>query len=145
MRNPVVDLYKFRPLDPDEINFVLDSWTESYKTSPWAGAVRNDKFPGVVKDTLAGLIARGAEITVACEPETNRIVGWCCHETKGEARVIHFVYVRAYARCLGLGHELIRRLGGEQHFVTHMTKQGQRLSRKFSARFAPEIARRLSL
>lgn len=145
MRNPVLDLYVFRPVDPDEMNFVLDSWVESYKRSPWSGAVRNDKFPGVMKDTIGGLLARGAQLTAAVEPETNRVVGWICHERKGDECVVHFVYVRAYARCMGLGRELVTRLGGTSVFATHMTKQGQRLARKVGARFAPEIARRLAL
>ena len=141
----LVGLCAFRPLLPEELNLVLDSWTEASKRSVYAGTVPNHLYSGVVKELIAGLLARGAKITVAAEPETNRVMGWVCHETKGNDGVVHFVYVKSTWRNLGLGTELFRQAAGAQTYITARTKPGDKLMRKFDARFVPEIARRKDL
>jgi hypothetical protein len=102
-------------------------------------------FPLVIKELVASLVARGAKITVAAEPETNRVMGWICHEQKGNDGVVHFVYVKSLWRSMGLGTELFRRAAGATTYITARTQPGDRLMRKFGAKFVPEIARRRDL
>ena len=34
----------FRPMVPDDLPFVMDTWLKSWRKSPWAGIVPNNEF-----------------------------------------------------------------------------------------------------
>lgn len=138
-------LADFRPLKPEELPFLLDSWTRSYQRSPWAGVVPNHRYPEMMREMIAGLLGRGMVVLVAAEPESGRIMGYVAYEVKGAEQttaVLHFIYVKDPYRKLGLARALRAKVPGVR-FVTHRTRASRAL--EGNATFAPEIARRKDL
>jgi hypothetical protein len=136
----------FRDLAPDEFQLVLDSWSKSYRSSDWAGTVPNHMWHAVVRETIAGLIGRGAKILAAACGDS--VWGWVCYERKGDDVVLHYVYVKDPFREGGLGFALTGALfpDAKRVFYTHRTRLGQRIIKKIpGASYVPEIARRKAL
>ena len=140
----LLDEVTFRPLDPDEMGFVMDSWFRSYRNSEWAGVIPNHLYYPTMREMLASLISRGAKIlaAIAVTEEGERVIGYVCHENKKMETVLHYLYVKDPYRRAGLGKKLVSlATEGPYLLYTHRT----RLSRfvlPHSARFVPEIARR---
>lgn len=129
----------------DELAFVVDSWLESFRKSPWAGCVRNDLYQETQRATIVGILARGAEITVALAPRLDgvhtgrRVMGYVVAEHPLEC--LHWVYVKKDYRGHGLGRDLVTR--ASQFWVhpryTHRTRASAFLPRIF--RWDPTPAR----
>lgn len=135
----------YRALEPDELPFVLDSWSRSWRVSEWAGTVPNHLAASVLRELVGGLIARGAKITVA--DFGGRILGWVCYEHKGDDTVLEFCYVKDPYRRRGLGRELVSHAIGDRRgevFYTHKTRASKYVLPE-RAQWAPEIARRRDL
>lgn len=144
-RSTLLDEVQFRPLDPDEMGFVMDSWFRSYRSSEWAGVIPNHLYYPTMREMLASLIARGAKILAAVSrgPTEDRVIGYVCYETKPTEAVVHYCYVKDPFRRLGLGGELWRLASGDSRSVlyTHKTRMSRYLA-PHTARFVPEVARR---
>lgn len=133
-----------RPATPDEMDFVLDSWLKSYKFSPWAGVQENHKYFVNQREAIEALLARGAVLTVAEWPETERVAGYICHEHKDSVDVVHYVYVKDHWRKMGVGKSLVNHVSrGGQLIYTFRTRASKYILP--GAVFAPEIARRKCL
>ena len=134
-------LVSFRPLEPGDVPFVMDSWLKSYRTSPWAGVVPNNRYFEVYGEAITGLLARGAKVHIACAGhDRTKILGWLCSEDVHGGQVIHYVYVKDPYRRKGLGHSLMELYAPNARFYTFRTRPGQYLTEGLS--FAPEIGRR---
>jgi ribosomal protein S18 acetylase RimI-like enzyme len=130
----------FRPLQPEEVGLLLDSWSKSFRDSPYAGVIRNDQYFGQMKLLIGGLIARGAK--VLCAAVGDRVVGWVCYEHKQDSAALHYVYVKGTFRRQGLGRELVHRADlGDRFFYTHRTHYAKHVVPK-TAVHVPEVARR---
>lgn len=144
---------RYRPPEPEELWLIVDSWAKGWRNSPWAGTVRNDRFFDVHRDTIVGLIARGAKALAAVADGVNgeRVLGWVCYEEKPPAdTVVHYCYVKDPFRRNGLGRELVHRVTrlsqetGGRIFYTHRTRDWD-FVKPVKAIHAPEIARRATL
>lgn len=134
---------RFRPMEPGDVNFVLDSWIRSYRESPWAGVVPNHRFFEVMHEAIEGLIARGTKVVVACaKTDTTRILGWVAYERLHDGVACHYVYVKDPFRRRGLATELLKHATAQvdaRHFYTFRTRQ----SAYFPGwQYEPAIARR---
>lgn len=121
---------------PSEFNYVLSGWLKSYRTSPYAGVIPNNKFYETYLSTIESLVVKGAVIHVA--EVDGKLVGFICHSiTDDGIAVIHYIYIKS-------GHphqELIDKvLGKKSGFYTFKTSNISRLLPGW--KFAPEIARR---
>ncbi len=137
---PAID---FRSATTSDVPFLLDSWMKSWRTTKWAGCIRNDMYYEVQRSTIEGLIARGAEFIIACSAKNpDNILGWICHEPGQQATVIHYLYVKdPYVR-LDIQRQLLDRVpGSKPGFYTHAYRQVQEVCGK-GWRHCPEIARR---
>lgn len=134
---------KFRPAEADDVKFIMSSWKQSWRVSPWAGCVRNDEFFKVTRSTIEGLVLRGAEFKIAyIEKYPKRILGWVCYEVlpAGEA-CVHYLYVKDPYIALNIGKALVNECPGEKPgFYTHRYRQVTDACPEW--RHAPEIARR---
>lgn len=134
---------KFRGAGADDVKFIMSSWKQSWRVSPWAGTIRNDEFFKVVRATIEGLVLRGAEFIIAyIEKYPERILGWVCHEVlpTGEC-CIHYLYVKDPYIKLGIGEQLVEQAPGTKPgFYTHRYRQVTDAVHEW--RHAPEIARR---
>lgn len=129
-----------RPAIPEDFAFVMDSWLNSWRKSPWAGTIRNDEYFKVQRSTIEGLIGRGAEVLVATS-ESGRILGWVCYEVVSDRAAIHYLYVKDAFIPLGIGALLVDRIPGTKPgFYSHRYRQVIDLCRGWT--HAPEIARR---
>lgn len=135
----------YRPAEPAELDFILDSWLKSYRTSPWAGVVRNHRYHEETRGTIEDLLGRGAKLTVASAPDTGRVLGWVCHESKQDVLVIHYIYVKDPFRKLGVGKSLIESLNPQGCALAYTFRTRASKYIVPGALFAPEIARRKSL
>lgn len=132
-----------RPAEPDDIKFIMSSWKQSWRTSPWAGCIRNDEYYDVVRSTIDGLIARGAVLSVACLPNLpGRILGWACTELLPDGVCcVHYTYTKDPYLRMGIGKALIDAAAGTKPgLFTHRFKQVVEACPGW--RHAPEIARR---
>jgi hypothetical protein len=125
-------------------NFILDSWLNAYRTSPWAGTVPNNKYFEVYGEAVRELISRGSIVRVACNPDKpDQILGWLCYEVSARGdKCVHFVYVKDLFRKLGICRALFKTASIDpksRFYYTHRTK----LARLFeNAVYEPAIARR---
>lgn len=131
-----------RSAGPDDMKFILSSWKSSWRTSQWAGCVRNDLFFKTTEATIEGLISRGAQFLLAIHPDTGRILSWVCYEvlSKGEA-CVHYLYTKDAFLKYGLGEWLVGQVPGTRPgFYTHRFRQVVDACPNW--KHAPEIARR---
>lgn len=144
MSRPENDI-KFRPAQAEDVKFIMSTWKQSWRVCPWAGTVRNDEFFKVIRNTIEGLVLRGAEFKIAyLEKYPTRILGWVCYEvlTQGEC-CIHYLYVKDPYIPLNIGVELINECPGTKPgFYTHRYRQVTDAIGEGGWRHAPEIARR---
>lgn len=123
---------------------VLDSWLKSTRDEPWAGNVPNNLASAVLQESLKQLLARGAKVLVAANPERdNQVVGWICAEPGREAeKVVHMIYVKKPFRRNGIARELLRAVGLQPTDPFPFTYR-TRMSRVFpNAKYLPAIQRR---
>lgn len=119
--------WRIRLANQDDVPFVLDAWTRSFRESPWAGTVRNDEYQKVQRSTIAGLLARGSRIHVATDASGSRLLGFCVVEA---GRYLHYCYVKRPFRNLGLARDLVRASGMHVPGVfTHRTRASDCLLR----------------
>lgn len=119
----------------DEFPLIFDSWSRSFKKSPWAGCVTNDMWDQVSRKTMTDIIDRGARILVAHVelPEgKRRVMGYSVSEPS--KCVLHWLYVKKDFRdtALGVQVELLRRTVQDwpiDHYwiYTHKTRSSERL------------------
>lgn len=140
-------VYKMRPFVPADFKLVMDSWSKSWRESPWAGAIPNNRFHAVFTDAVAQLVERGAQFVVLCAAANeDQIIGWACYELVRDGTALHYLYVKDPFRRRGLGAELVQAVKeahgtSDRTFYTHRTRfADSSIFRGF--RHAPEIARR---
>lgn len=134
----------FRAAKPEDMKFILKTWKNSWRTSPWAGCVRNDLFFKTTEATIEGLIARGAQFLLAVHPDTDRILSWTCYEvlSKGEA-CVHYLYTKDAFLPYDLGAQLVVQVPGTRPgFYTHRFRQVADACPAPDWHHRPEIARR---
>ena len=98
---------QIRPLQQGDQPFVLDGWIRSWRTSPWAGCIPNNKVWEVTRESIAGLAIRGANIDVAVSrgETSERLVGFICYEAPD---IIHYVVTKRRGFLgLGIGRQLV--------------------------------------
>lgn len=135
-----------RPATRKDMDFVMSSWKKSWRTSPWAGCIRNDEYYSSIASTIEGLVLRGAAFYIAClDSRPDRILGWVCSEqlSAGEA-CIHYLYVKDPYIKWPIGKKLIEHVPGKKPgFYTFRYRQvAEACHYEQGWRHAPEIARR---
>lgn len=93
----------------DELAFVFDSWSRSFRKSPYAGCVPNSMWESVSRASMNEIVDRGAQVRVATVdlPDgTRRVMGYIVAEP--QYKVIHWIYVKKDYRRKGIGWNLIR-------------------------------------
>lgn len=135
---------KFRPLAAEDANFVRETWLGTYRNSPYAGVIANNRFDEVTEDVIKQLFARGAKGLAAYDPaHPESVLGYVVTETcrTGEP-VVHYLFVRSTLRQKGLGSKLLEKAGidkDEKFFYTFRTTHSRHFKQ---GRYVPSIARR---
>ena len=131
-----------RDVEPEDLNFIYDSWFKTWRSSKYAGVVPNNKYYELMREVVENLVGRGATIKVATS--SNRLLGFICYEhTQDNKPVIHYIYVKDPYFKFGVG-ELLRdeAFPGllEPGFMTFKSNIVMKYFSDF--KHAPEIARR---
>lgn len=128
----------------DELKFILDSWTSSYRNSKYAGTVPNNLWQEVQRSTIVQLMTRPAcRTTVALTPLPDIPSKYNIPEYRGRGRVmgysvaepgiLHWIYTKKDYRRLGVAKSLLEKefsdwpneVRGHPRF-THMTDSSYR-------------------
>lgn len=121
-------LHALRPAEPGDRGYVLQTWLESYRRSPWAQQLPD--FAYWSKFGHVGLVEEMAYqslVTVMCLPETpSWIYGWCCASDGPAEPQLHYVFVRHEFRRQGIGR-LLWEAAGRPIRITHVTPDGSRM------------------
>lgn len=135
--------WEIRPLDACDVKDVLDQWIGTYRKSPWAGTIPNNKFRDVMKEAIGQLFARGSTGFAAVNPENPKhMIGWIVTETNSKDElVVHYLHVGDLHRGKGVAKDLLNHVGSDGSkpvIYTHKTTY----SKKFNGKHIPEVARR---
>lgn len=134
---------KIRLARPDDVKFVLDTWSKTYRLSPWAGVVPNNLWHETIRELITQLLARGAYIIVGADSaDDTRIKGWVCVERRKDGMVLHYAFTRPEDRRQRVATALLEWTGERdaRWFYTGRTHKSRYLCRNMT--YAPEIARR---
>jgi GNAT superfamily N-acetyltransferase len=116
---------KIREVMHGDEAFIFSSWIKSYRDSikelGILRPIRPDIYYSGQHIKIEEIIKRGATILIASEEEDpTQIYGWVCFEGMPPDAILHFVYVKANFRRMGLGSTLINEaIKGSPAFFTH--------------------------
>lgn len=136
--------YTIRPYIPDDLDYVIGSWLDSWRVSKFAGTIPNHLYAETQRTLIEDLIARGAVIVVA---DTGRvlkngkplILGFACGEVKDNKTVAHYVVTKDPYRGRGIEDALLEALpGSKPGYFTHYSSS----SRFARWEWVPEMCRR---
>lgn len=140
-RKQLGEIVQLVPHRPEHMDFVFDTWLNKWRTSKWAGMIRNCDYFDVTRTLIEDLIARGAKITVAEHP-SGEYVGWICYEHKDKP-VVHFRYVKDAFLRQGVEERLLAAVAnGENGWFTFFDPN---LAKDKRWKHEPSIARRKNL
>lgn len=132
-----------RPYKASDLSFVFDSWLNSWRANKYAGTIPNHLYFETQRALVEGLLQRGAGVhIVSPDDDPNHILGWACFEQKGEAAVLHYLYVKDPYLKWPVEALLLDSLpGNKPGFITHKIHFKSLRAWKH----APEMARRKAL
>ncbi len=129
-----------RPLAEADHAFIFSSWLKSYRGS--ATDVSSAVYFAQHHRLVDRLLKRSVVLIAANADDLTQILGYLvCEEVAGVA-VVHYVYVKAPFRNLGIASHLMRAACGMARGVhhSHATSAGHQLARRFHSVFNPYLA-----
>lgn len=129
-----------REANEADYGFIFDTYLNTWRNNPYAGAIPNHLYYDTQRVTLEDLITRGAVLAVACPAEYPRLIqGWACFEVKDGTTVLHYLYERPGYQT---NQFLLDNIPGKQPgLLTHRLP----LKELRAWKHLPEIARRKNL
>lgn len=149
---------KIRRARPDDVAFVIDTWVESFRNTYAAGVVPMEHYQADYRKYVSWILEkRRPTVLVAYDAEAEvpgaELLGFLAFEEKATyptgnttrtvGPVVHYVYVKEYARERGLARALFAAGRIDQHgaFVFTFKPTDLDKSRVPRARWNPLIAR----
>jgi hypothetical protein len=121
------------------MDWVMDTWLNSWRTSKHAGVVRNCDYYEVTRTLIEDLMARGMKVVVAQHGDA--FIGYAAYEEKDGKAVLHYLYVKDPFLRSGVEEQLLAALPSPGWFTFFNAD----LAKDRAWKHAPEIARRKSL
>jgi predicted GNAT family acetyltransferase len=134
-------------MSEQDLNFVLSSWLQSYKTSEFAAAIPHQLYYRHHQELIKQiLLHENNHVTILCpidDPE--QILGFIAYNTKQP--IIYYVYMKQVFRKLGLASYLVSNV--LQHLrpepsstamVTHKPKRWSTVARKWNLVYCPYVS-----
>lgn len=107
-----VGLREFRR---DDESFLFSSWLTSFRSSPAVRGLRNGVYFSRHKAVVSKILNReSVRIVILCNADDeDQIYGWCVWEEHPGNLVLHYVYVKHFARGNGFMRKLLGEMGDE--------------------------------
>lgn len=132
--------YEIRPFAASDVNFVFDTWLNSWRVSKYAGVVRNCSYYTETRSLIEDLLARGMKVAVADAGST--LLGFVAYEVKDGEAVVHYLWVKSPYLNLPIADRLLDAIPARRPGM--FTFHNRRLE-KAGWKHVPEIARRQTL
>lgn len=99
--------------DENERQFVITTWSSSFKKSFTAGLIRTEDWPAIMHAQLGKILDReGARAVLAVDTEDPTFFyGWIAGDTSDRTAVIYYVYVKEPYRRAGYARKLFAAFG----------------------------------
>lgn len=136
-----------RPFEPDDRNFIVNSWVASYRDSDTAGMIQVDDWYAVMIPQVNKVLAKpDVETIVACgQSDTSHLYGFICFDRADNPPLVYYVFVKSAYRRNGIAKGLFDAAGIRPDSVFHYvcsTPWASRLERKMPlARWMPRRGR----
>lgn len=124
---------------------VVQTWCSIYSRSAWAGAVPNNVADAVWTESIGQLLARGAVMHVAVNPnKPDHWLGYALTERTGDGvPVVHLAFTKPTYRRGGVFRSLLQAAGIDRNAWLFFTFKCGPESKLYPAgRYEPSIARR---
>lgn len=109
-----------------DIPFLTNSWLKSYRDAFAVKGVPNSLYYHWHHKILDKIIPRAFNLVLCSAADENSIIGWVCAERMDTALVVHYVYVKQWARKHGFARKMVEALeeSGKPPAImfTHKTK-----------------------
>jgi GNAT superfamily N-acetyltransferase len=121
-----------------ELAFIFDSWSNSYRKSPFAGCTPNHLYDQVSRECMRTIMDRGALVICAVTPiadkedeypSVRRVMAYSVSEP--DRKVLHWLYVKKDYRGVGVGRELLTATVPTAEMNTWIYTHKMRASTKF--------------
>jgi GNAT superfamily N-acetyltransferase len=132
-----------RPLMPGDERLIFNSWLNSYREgAQGAREVTRNLYFSQHHRLIERVLHRGVVVVAADATEPANILGYAVGERVGGLAVVHYVYVKAPFRNVGIGSALLKSLcaGAEGVHHSHATRAGVQLVKRFKSVFNPYLA-----
>lgn len=134
---------RLRNMQPEDKNFILNSWLKSYRKAPAVRRMENNAYfheqSKVIKDLLDNV-----NVLIACSAEdSTQIYGYLISQRIDNVFVMHYLYTKLPFRNCGIGKMLINArdhdLGKTAAIYTHHTDTAIRLAYKYKFMHNPYV------
>jgi GNAT superfamily N-acetyltransferase len=114
-------------------NFVFRAWIDAaYSNGVQYRGVKKYLFCAFFRQVITGLLARGAQVLIAAEPDSPVIFGYIVSEPflliDNHKGVVHWIYVKANWRRMGIATKLIEATGIDPDKAYYTIKTAYELS-----------------
>lgn len=140
------DLCAIRSVTDADISFIFSSWLKSAAAGPALKLIKSPIYYAQHHKLIEGYF-KNCVIKVACNPaDHNQIIGYICFEVVEDVEpllVVHYAYVKADFRNLGIAKALLAHTGLEQgkpFFYTTATKASEQMNNKINMAYSPYLA-----
>lgn len=121
--------FSIRPATADDLPFVRPNWVHTFEGSPVAISL-NGVFPTRWSAVVDDLFGRATTLVATAPDEPALLLGFVCGEPGRD--VLHYAYVKANFRHMGLARALCAEMFGERpvQWVTHRVGPGMAISQR---------------
>jgi len=134
---------KYRPMMESDTSFIYSSWLKSYRNSPFAQHMVNDVYYDNYKLAIKEVLERPTtQVIMACNvDDPDQIFGYVVLEAVGEAKLLHYVYVKYPNRKLGIAKTMLQvaipEFGQEYTVTSHASHNFSKLANRFMLVYNP--------
>jgi hypothetical protein len=129
----------YRPPIDGDTNFILSSWLKSFRQSPSARNLDNTTYFNAHKKHVQRTLTNSLITMIVSPEDANEILGYAVFTHN--PNVLHYIYIKSFARQLHLATDLIATLfpPGSEVIITHKNKNTPHISKHHTFHFYPYL------
>jgi hypothetical protein len=124
----------FRPREPSDLHFILDSWSKQMEDECRAARnMRTSIFAAEQRALIKDLLSKSKTLMMCNEEDPDQILGYAVVQ-ESSTPIVHFIYLKEMFRKLGLSYKMLEafEISKDTAFwYTQLTKIGRELRYKF--------------